>query len=70
MDNMTSICPNGAQSMNGKRQRFLFRLNGDRSLFTIHCALYRENLVASNIGNRDLVTILQTVVPSVIKIRT
>ena len=43
---------------------------GDRSVFTIHCSLYRENLVAENIVNRDVIAILQTVISSVNKIRT
>ena len=37
---------------------------------TIHCVLHGENLVAKNIGNRDLIAILQMVVSSVDKIRT
>ena len=37
---------------------------------TIHCSLHREKFLAKNVGNRDLIAILQTVVSSVDKIRT
>ena len=39
-------------------------------MFYIHCVLHRENLVAMNIGNLDLIAILHTVASSVNKIRT
>ena len=38
-------------------------------MLTIHCVLHRENLAAKNIGYRDLIAILLTVVSSVDKIR-
>ena len=57
-------------SMIGKRKRFVSRLIGDRSVSTIHPVLHRENLVAKNIGNRDLIAIHKTAVSSVNKIRT
>ena len=69
MDNMISICTDGAPSMIGKRKVFVSRVIEDRSVFTIHCALCLQKLVANNIGSRDLITILQTVVSSVNKIR-
>lgn len=70
MDNIISICTDGAPSMIGKRKGFVSRLIQDRNVFTIHCVLHRENLVAKNIGDRDFIAILQTVVSSVNKIRT
>ena len=39
-------------------------------MFTIHCVLHRENFVNKNIGKRDFIAILQSVVSSVNKIRT
>ena len=39
-------------------------------MYIILCVLHREYLVAITIGNRDLITILQTVVSSVNKMRT
>ena len=62
MGNMSSQCTDGAPSMIGKRKGFMSRLIGDRSVSTTHCVLHREYLVAKNIGNRDLIAILQTVV--------
>ena len=70
MDNMISICTDGAPSMIAKRKGLVSRLIGDRSVLTIHCVLHHENLVAKNIGNCDLIAILQTGVSSVNKIRT
>ena len=46
MDNMISFCTYVAPSMLGKRKGIVFRLIGDRSVSTIHCALHCENLVA------------------------
>ena len=69
MDIMISICADGAPSKIGKRKGFVSRLIRYRSVFTIHCALHRENMIAKYIGNRDIITILQTVVSSVNKIR-
>ena len=57
MDNMISICTEVTPSMIGQRKRFVSRLIGDRSVFTTHCVLHRRNLVAKNIGNRDLIGI-------------
>ena len=70
MDNMISICTDGVASMIGMIKGFVSRLIGDRSVLTIHSALHCENLLAKNIGNRDLIAILQTVVSKVNKIRT
>ena len=56
--------------MTGKIKGFMSRLIADRILFTIHCDLYRENLVTKDICNRDLIAILQAIVSSVNKIRT
>ena len=68
--NMISVCTDGAPSMIGKRKGFVPRLIEDRNVFTIHCILHRENLVAKNIGNRNLIAILQTVVSAVNKVRS
>ena len=70
MDNMISINTDGAPSMIGKRKGFVPRIIGDRSVFTIHCALHRENVVKKNIGKNDLTAIHQTVVSSVNKLKT
>jgi len=67
---MISVCTDGAPSMIGKRKGFVPRLIEDRNVFTIHCILHRENLVAKNIGNRNLIVILQTVVSAVNKVRS
>ena len=70
MDNMFCICTDGVPSMICKRKEFVSRLIGDRSVFTIQCVVHHENMLAKNIGNRDLIAILQTVVSSVNKVRT
>ena len=67
---MISICTDGAPSMIGKRKGFVSRLIIGRSVLTNHCVLHHENLIAINVGNRDLIVILQTVLSSVNKIRT
>ena len=53
-----------------KKKVFVSRFIQDRTLFTIHCVLHRENLVTKNIGSPDLIAVLQTVVSCVNKIRT
>ena len=68
--NMISVCTDGAPSLIGKRKGFVPRLIEDRNVFTIHCILHRENLVANNSGNRNLIVILQTVVSAVNKVRS
>ena len=70
MDNMISICTDGELSMIGKRKEFVSGLIGDRSVFTVHSVLHRENLAAKNIVNRNIIAILQTVVSFVNKLRT
>ena len=71
MDNMISINTDGAPSMIGKRKGFVSRIIGVRSVFTIHCALHRENVVTKKyIGKNDLTAIHQTVVSSVNKLKT
>ena len=67
MDNMIFTCTDGAPPMIGKRKGFVIRIIRDRSVFIIHCVLHYETLVAKNIGNRDLIVILQKVVSSVNK---
>ena len=39
-------------------------------MFKIHCVFHRENSVKKNIGSRDLIAFLQTVVSSINKIGT
>ena len=70
MDNMISIFTDGAPSMICKIKGYVYRLIGHRSVFAIHRVLLRGNLVAKNIGNRDLIAILKTFVSSLSKIRT
>ena len=50
VDNMISICTDGVPSMIGEGKGFMFRLIGDRSVFTIHCVFHRENLVAKKLA--------------------
>ena len=47
---MIAISTDGVPSMIGKRKGFVSRLIGDRSVFTIHCALHRENLNKKDVG--------------------
>ena len=70
MEYMNSICTDLVPSIIGKRKGFESRLIGVRSVFIIHCVLHRENFVAKNVGNHDLIAILQKAVSSVNKIRT
>ena len=70
IDNMISVCTDGAPSMIGKTKGYVARLCKDRSVFTIHCVLHRENLVAKNFGDHNLMATFQTVVSSVNKIKS
>lgn len=70
LSNMISICTDGAPSMIGKTKGAVARLCQGKNVFTIHCVLHRENLIAKKSGQIDFNETLKTVVNAINKIKS
>ncbi|XP_029640523.1 uncharacterized protein LOC115215500 [Octopus sinensis] len=67
--NLISICTDGAPSMIGKSQGFVARWIEFNPIFTIHCVLHRENLIAKRTGNNIFSETLDLIAFAVRKIK-